>query len=572
MNCGNHGSNGQVQDRFLEGWRIMENRFSKISLPKWVYVSVLLGFCIVLYSFNLGRWDLWGSDEPRYAQIAREMVQGGDWVLMHYNGKIYSDKPPLFFWLIAFSSSLCQEFSSFSVRFPSALFGILTIFLTFLIGTSLYSARSGFLSGLILATSFEFFFRSIRANMDTTLTFFTTASMLCFLKWYRYRKEDGKGAKEGGTLFVYGFYVTAALATLTKGPVGFIIPLLIALTYLSAKKDWQSLKEMKLLPGMLLMIGIVLCWYLPAGLKAGEDYLHATLYQHSVARFAKGSAHVHPIHYYLINFPRHFLPWVLFLPAAIVYGYSKEVIGKRKDFFFLLAWFIVTFLFFSLAKGKRGLYLLPLFPAVSLMIGKLWDDLISFQINHFKRAWIFVPLCVLMGLTFVAAGALPWVVSIKFRPYLFHSFLISFFIIGSSLVLFFLYRFKNYGAIFLLIVAMTGAGYFFTTRVIFPLVNPQRSARFTCQEITSRLKPGEKIAAYGDFETGPYNYYTGIIPILELDGERSLSNFLGSSERVFCLLRFKELVKIQNREGFPKVYLISQQNGKPKDIALISNR
>jgi hypothetical protein len=206
------------------------------------------------------------------------------------------------------------------------------------------------------------------------------------------------------------------------------------------------------------------------------------------------------------------------------------------------------------------------------MIGKLWDDFISFQINHFKGVWVFVPLCVLIALTFVAGGALPWVVSIKFRPYLFHSLLISFFVTGSSLVLFILYRFKNYGAIFLLIAAMTGAGYFCTTRVIFPLVNPYRSARFICQEITSRLKPGEKVAAYGDFETGPYNYYTGIVPILELEGERSLSNFIRSSERVFCLLRNKDLRKIQNREGFPKVYLISQRNGKPKDIALISNQ
>jgi 4-amino-4-deoxy-L-arabinose transferase-like glycosyltransferase len=500
------------------------------------------------------------------------MVQGGDWVLMHYNGKIYSDKPPLFFWLIAFSSYLWQEFSSFSVRFPSALFGTLTVFLTFLTGTSLYSSRSGFLSGLILATSFEFFFLSTRANMDMTLTFFTTASMLCFLKWHRYRKEDGKRAKGGGPLFVYGFYVTAALATLTKGPVGFIIPLLIALTYLSVQKDWQSLKEMKLLPGMLLMIAIILSWYLPAVLKGGEEYIHATLYQHSLTRFAKGSAHVHPIYYYLIHFPRHFLPWILFLPAAIVYGYSREAIGKRKEFLFLLMWFVMTFLFFSLSKGKRGLYLLPLFPAVSLMIGKLWDDFITLQINHFRRAWIFFPLYGLIGLSFVAGGALPWVVSIKFRPYLFHSLLISFFVTGSSLVFFILYRFKNYGAIFLLIAAMTGAGYFCTTRVIFPLVNPYKSARFISQEITSRLKPGEKVAAYGDFETGPYNYYTGIVPILELEGERSLSNFIGSSERVFCFLRNKDLRKIQNKEGFPKVYLISRQNGGPKDIALVCNR
>ncbi|MDO9351075.1 MAG: glycosyltransferase family 39 protein, partial [Deltaproteobacteria bacterium] len=132
---------------------MMKNQLFHIYHQKWTQFALLLGFCFVLFFLNLGRWDLWNPDEPRYAQVAREMVDGGDWILMHFNGKMYADKPPLFFWLIALSSALWGGLTSFSVRFPSAVFGTLTILLTFLIGRHLYSSRTGFLAGLILVTS-----------------------------------------------------------------------------------------------------------------------------------------------------------------------------------------------------------------------------------------------------------------------------------------------------------------------------------------------------------------------------------------------------------------------------------
>jgi 4-amino-4-deoxy-L-arabinose transferase-like glycosyltransferase len=108
-------------------------------------IAILIGFCIVLYFFNLSQWDLWNPDEPRYGQVSREIVNGGDWILMHNNGKMYTDKPPMFFWLIAFSSFLFHGFSSFAVRFPSAFFGTLTVLLAFLLGRSLYGTGAGFL-------------------------------------------------------------------------------------------------------------------------------------------------------------------------------------------------------------------------------------------------------------------------------------------------------------------------------------------------------------------------------------------------------------------------------------------
>ena len=103
----------------------MDQRFSKMSPQPWAQVALLLGLCFVIYFVNLGQWDLWNPDEPRYAEVSREMVNGGDWILMHRNGNLYTDKPPLFFWAVAISSFLWQGFTPFSVRFPSALFGTL---------------------------------------------------------------------------------------------------------------------------------------------------------------------------------------------------------------------------------------------------------------------------------------------------------------------------------------------------------------------------------------------------------------------------------------------------------------
>jgi len=574
----------------------MEDQYSKIYPQKWAQILFLLGFCFIIYFINLGRWDLWNPDEPRYAQVAKEMVNGGDWVLMHYNGKNYGNKPPLFFWLIALSSYLWQGFTSFSVRFPPALFGTLTVLLTFLIGKDLYSSRTGFLSSLILATSVEFAYISTRADTDSTLTFFTTASLFCFLRWYQYssphlsplsigESEVVRGGwikKESGrNLLIYGFYIGMALATLVKGPVGFILPLLVSLIYLATQRDWKGIKRMRLLPGMLLMIVIVLSWYAPAVWKGGKDFLNQTLMVHTIDRFAAGWSKVRPIYYYLYNFPADFMPWVLFLPAALVYGFSREVFKKRKEFLFLLVWFVVIFLFFSLSKGKRPLYLLPLYPAASLMIGKLWDDFISVRMERFRHEWISFPLYGFMGLILIAGAAIPWipwVVSRKFPAYL--SYLphfpyllpVAFLMVGGSLALFVLYRFKKYGAILFLIIGIMATGFFYTSRVIFPLVNPYKSARYISEEIKGRIQPGERLGIFGDLGTGPYNFYTGIVPILELEKKEDFFRFLESSGRVFCFLRFRDFSSFQTMEGWPNVQLIARRKVGNNDVILISNQ
>ncbi len=561
-----------------------------------------MGFCFVIYFLNLGRWDLWNPDEPRYAQVAREMVEGGDWVLMHANGKTYEDKPPLFFWLIAFSSFLWQGFSSFSVRFPSALLGTLTVLLTFFLGRKLYGTRTGFLSALVLATSFEFAYLSTRANVDATLTLLTTASLFFFWLWYHNRKVEGGEERDERGLSIYGFYIGMALATLAKGPVGLALPLLVSLIYLAIQRDWKAMKRMRLLTGMALVFAMVLSWYIPAAWKGGPSFVNETLLFHTVNRFAKGSSHVRPFYYFFANFPADFLPWFLFLPGAIVYGLLKKRERIPKEFLFLLVWFVTIFLFFSFSKGKRTLYLLPLYPAASLLVGKFWDDYLSGSVRDSLRkigialpVYLFIILFFLMGLFLYAV---PVVANVSVEPpapkmlkmvvqwaglganYFSYAprasiIFFIFLLFGSSILLFLAHGLKYKSIAFALIVAIMGVGFFYVTRFIFPLVNPHKSARFISDEIVQTMKPGEKLAMYGDFGsvgTAPYNFYTGIVPILETENEAEVIRLFRSKERVFCLFKYRDYEKLSRKDTGVSLYLITRRSVGDKDMALVSNQ
>jgi 4-amino-4-deoxy-L-arabinose transferase-like glycosyltransferase len=580
---------------------IEHQKFSFFKRP-WVQIFILLVFCALLFILGVGRWDLWNPDEPRYAQVAKEMVDGGDWVLMHVNGNIYVDKPPLFFWLIALSSFLWQGFTSFSARFPSAFLSTFTVLLTFFLGRKLYGSRTGFLSALILATSFEFDYLSTRANIDATLTFITTASIFLFLQWYQHSKAEGGEDKDKGRLSIYGFYIGMALATLAKGPVGFILPLLVSLVYLLFQRDWRAMKRMRLLKGMVLFMVIVLSWYLPAVLKGGQNFLNETLLHHTIDRFAKGSSHIRPIYYYFTNFPVDFLPWFLFLPGAIAYGLTKRKEGISKNFLFLLVWFIVIFLFFSVSKGKREVYLLPLYPAVSLMVGRFWDDYISGTSRlSIREIWITLPvylsiiLFFLMGMFLYLAPAIanfsvgpstPQLLKIiiigagsgeKYLSYVPHWSVIPFIflLVGSSILLFLAHGLRYKSLVFVLFMATMGIGFFYTTRVIFPLVNPYKSARFISQKIVQTIKPGEKLVKYGDIGsavTAQFNFYTGIVPIFEIENEKEIIDLFHSKEKVFCLVEYDDYERLTRKYTDLPLNLIIRRGVGGRDMVFVSNR
>ena len=390
-----------------------------------------------------------------------------------------------------------------------------------------------------------------------------------------------------------------ALGTLTKGPVGFIIPLLVSLIYLLIQKDWKGIKGMRLLPGMVLFLVVVLIWYLPAVITGGKAYLQETLFKHTVDAYAKGWTHVHPFYFYFLYFPADFLPWTLFLPGIIFIGLSKRKEGIGREFLFLLVWFVSIFLFFSFSKGKREIYLLPLYPAASLMVGNLWDNYISSPNRDSKReVWVSLPIYVLAVLLFlmgillslipvvagfsmnshtsrfvgaILKGAQMGAKYLSYVPYKSSAFFI-FLLLGSGILLALAHRLKLKSTVFFLIVVTVGITFFCGTRFIFPMIDPYKSARFLSQEVRQAMKPGDRLAMYGGFTIGPYNFYTGIVPIVDIKSEDEIVNFFRSKERVFCLIQNHEYETLKKKDLRIPLNLVTRRKVGGKDIVFTSNQ
>jgi hypothetical protein len=168
--------------------------------------------------------------------------------------------------------------------------------------------------------------------------------------------------------------------------------------------------------------------------------------------------------------------------------------------------------------------------------------------------------------------ASPWIVSWKLPPYFWQSLPVAFVLVGISLAVFFMHRLRHDGKAFILIVVMVAAGLFYSQRVVFPAVNPYKSARFISEEITSRISTGDKVCVYGRVSAGSYNFYTGIVPIYDFSRPEDLFGFVKSSERVFCLLTFKDYSKFQEIPDWPEMRLHARRQVGGNDVVLVSNQ
>ena len=198
-------------------------------------ILVLALFCVILYFTNIGGWDLWAPDEPKFGQITREMLQTNDWFIMHINREPYSDKPPLFFWIAGIFSLIAGNVTALTTRLPSAIAGVGGVIVAYFIAKKLYNRPIAFLSSIVLATTVKYFWQARWAQTDMLLCFFIYLSILCFVNIYK-----GIGNK---TLNAYLVWIFMALATLSKGPVGIIVPLGAIITFLIVNKEKQKITE-----------------------------------------------------------------------------------------------------------------------------------------------------------------------------------------------------------------------------------------------------------------------------------------------------------------------------------------
>lgn len=354
---------------------------------------LLLLFAFFLFVCNAWGYDLWAPDEPYFGEGAREMVADGRWLIPHVNGVITTDKPPLFFWLIALVSSAAGTVTPFFARVPSILAGLGSVALAVRLGRRLGDERTGLFAGFIMATAYLPWDKARTAQIDAVLTFLIFAAMSCF---EAYRAERATGAGRGRKLGV-AFWALAGLATLAKGPVGILLPLGAALLTLALDRNLRAWRGFAPLLGPLAFAAVIAAWAVPAELWGGEYSLLGAVKTHFVDRGLQGMHHRNPPWYYLQTIPAHFLPWSALLPAAFIVAWRRRDAGSRL----LVAWVLFIVLFFTLSGERRDLYVLPAFPALALLAARAIDA------SEISKRWITVPLGITGGLFLVVGLAAP---------------------------------------------------------------------------------------------------------------------------------------------------------------------
>ena len=536
------------------------------------YSAILLLFLLSCLTFflNLNGWDLWNPDEPRYAQVAREMLDTGEWILPHLNGDIYPDKPPFFFWLIAIFSFLTGGVTEVSARIPSSLSAVGCVLLTYFMGKRLFNDRVGILAGLILLTSTEFFWLGRRANIDMTLTLFITLALTFFYL--------GLEKKEGRPWFCLASYVFMALGVLTKGPIGFLLPFLIIVSYLTATKKLNYLKKLEITWGLIIFAGIVLAWLIPACVQGGENYTWELLFKQSIDRFLNAWNHEKPFYYYIYTFPEGFFPWILFLPIAIWWGLKGNNRENRAGFYFPFCWFVIIFIFFSASTCKRNLYLLPLYPAASILTGSFLNQ---FIFQHDRKDIFFKILIVsfyFLGGIFIKAGLvfgiLPFVeTSIpeiwRFVPYIM-PLAIIFIAAGGYLI--FMVRQKKMLSGFIAVILTLFLFILVSIEVILPKVNTFKSAKYFSQSINHHLKNEKEIVAYG-IKTAPFNFYTGLNKIRTIPTIEKLVKHLDSPAIGLILLREKVFNRLREESLMPlDIHIVDKAKIGHRTFLLLAKR
>ncbi len=334
--------------------------------PWTYYLAILLVAGSVLCFTNLGKISLWNNNEPRYAHTARNMLESGDWITPVYKGKLRADKPILTYWLIMASANLLNhgKVNEFIARLPFAILGILGVIVIFLFGTSLGGARVGFISGLALLFTLEYITTARRCLPDMALCFFITLTLFLFYKGYSSREKKG--------LFYILSYIPAALGFLTKGPVAIVIPGGVAFIYLAIRRDLKEIKGLRILPGLIIFLVIVLPWFLAVTPEFSKEFFLL----HNLKHFTKGLDHQKPWYFYFEATSIPYAPAIFFLPAG-VWLWKKEEDKTRSPLLLPLIWTFFPFLIFSLAAAKRVIYLLPMAPALALIAGLSIDSFLK---------------------------------------------------------------------------------------------------------------------------------------------------------------------------------------------------
>ncbi len=550
------------------------------------YLILLLIAVVPVFSLGISNHGLWSADEPRVAEVGREMAITGNWAVPVLNQKPFLEEPPLYY------GTLALTFKVFGItdkvaRIPSAFFAFGAVLVLFFMANFLFGPRVALLSGIILATTGEFFRVAHWIIVDGALTFFVMSAMALFITGYLAESNRKK-------LFCYTLlYVACTFAFYTKGLIGIVIPGLSVLTFLTFEKNLREILKMRLWLGFFIFLVMTLPWFIALWQQAGTEYLNVFFVHNHLQRFLPGSlagkisgsasGHHNPFYYYVTEFPSGFLPWSILLIPVFYHAFSKSGpsntsdgrVGKGR----LLAkcWFFGGIIFLSVASTKRTLYLMPIFAPMAMLTGAYVDStLTSRSLNKIGKvfAWVFVMLLIVIGLALTPAYFylkeifLSGVSAGFFGAVLTASILVTAISLAS---IWYLQR-KNLKGYWVSINVSILLVLLFTLTAIVPILDRHKSFVPFCRQVVAMVPADQPLYAYQPDETlrGAVPFYTGRYVI---ETEEIGNDLLKKEEPFYIMIRDRkeDLEKTLLSTGRLHV-LVKQEMGTDRTLVLLSNR
>jgi 4-amino-4-deoxy-L-arabinose transferase-like glycosyltransferase len=501
-------------------------------------------FATLLFIPWLGARDLWNPNEPLYGQAVVEMAEGGGWLVPTVNGAVFDEKPILYFWLALGAAEVFGEVDEFTLRLPSAAAGIASVLFVYLLVVPYAGRRRARLAGLLLATTFVVFWSARQVQMDLLLAACTLAAVLGAT-----RAIDRLWAPAAG----WGLAgVAAGLGFLAKGPVGLICPALVVVPCVAVTGRARELARPAVLLGCIAFVIVVAPWYLMLWARGETAFLSELLVRQNFLRFVEPWDHQAPWWYYLEYFWIDMAPWSWFVPLA--FGLKPDDEGEQRLHRLAWSWIIAVVFFFSLSASKRSPYILPVAPAVAVLVAGVADRWLGSRLGRWRANGAstlqsLFGLGLLVGGIVLAAGS-PWVDApgpdheSALRVVVVVLCLAGLLALGGV----FAGRHRPIAAPAALLVAIV-AVYLAASGSALPAADAFKSHRPLCEAIRSHVGPNVPLRGFHTWRwRASYSFYTGR-PVPNIETIDELRDYWTRPERVFLVVERGRLTEARRVVG-----------------------
>ncbi|MDP2239256.1 MAG: glycosyltransferase family 39 protein [Burkholderiales bacterium] len=469
------------------------------TLPKRGTLLLLLAALAILWFGNLDYRKLVRPDEGRYAEIPREMAVSGDWLTPRLNGVKYFEKPPLQYWATAAAYEMFGQ-HHWTVRIWPAATGFAGIVLAYVIGSMLFGALAGLYAALILASSLGYVLVAHVATLDMGLTFFMTLTLGGLLLGLRQQATAAENR-----LWMHVAWAGMALAALSKGLIGVVLPVMVLAAYIVVQRDFGLLRRLRLWTGGLLFLAIAAPWFVAVSIANPGFFDFFFIHEHFQRFLTKGHRRPGPWWYFFPILALTILPWLSILCDALARSWKAR--GAAAEFQpqrFLMLWIVLIFAFFSVSGSKLPSYIMPIYPALALLMGLYLSER---QANSLR--WHLAPLPVLGVVVMAlapqavrfASDEVPVALYEAYIPWLLATG--GVFLCGAGYALYRCWRGGMVPALIVLSFSSLAAGQL--AMMGHDSLARSSSAYYLAQEIAPHMKPDAPFYSVGTYEqTLPY--------------------------------------------------------------------